>query len=89
MATKHSPGTTRAVGRGRVEHLLPAGGVPVGSLGVSLVQEVCALAVEVDGAAVVGQRLAVTGVGGSQEARQPVHRHLDGDHGVRKYFKHA
>lgn len=58
--------------------LLPAGGVPASGLGVSLVQEVGALAVEVDGALVVGQGLAVTGVGGSQEAGQAIHCHWDG-----------
>lgn len=58
--------------------LLPAGGVPASGLGVSLVQEVGALAVEVDGALVVGQGLAITGVGGSQEAGQAIHCHWDG-----------
>lgn len=47
----------------------------MGGLGEGLVQEVGALAVEVDGALVVGQGLAITGIGSSQEAGQPIHRH--------------
>lgn len=55
--------------------LLPAGGVPVGGLSECLVQELGALAVEMYGALVVGQGLAIVGIGGSQEAGQPIHRH--------------
>lgn len=53
----------------------------MGGLSEGLVQEVGALTVEMDGALVVGQGLAVTGVGSSQEAGQPVHGHWarDGD----------
>lgn len=47
----------------------------MGSLSECLVQELGALAVEVYGALVVGQGLAVTGIGGSQEAGQPIHCH--------------
>lgn len=47
----------------------------MGGLSEGLVQEVGALAVEMDGALVVGQGLAVPGVGGSQEAWQPIHGH--------------
>lgn len=47
----------------------------MGGLRESLVQEVGALTVEMDGALVVGQGLAVMGIGGSQEAGQPIHRH--------------
>lgn len=47
----------------------------MGSLSEGLVQEMGALAVEMDGALVVGQRLAIAGIGGSQEAGQPIHRH--------------
>lgn len=47
----------------------------MGGLGEGLVQDVGALAVEVDGALVVGQGLAVAGVGSSQEAGQPIHCH--------------
>lgn len=47
----------------------------MGSFSECLMQELGALAVEVYGALVVGQGPAVTGIGGSQEAGQPIHRH--------------
>lgn len=59
--------------------LLPAGGVPLGSLSICLMQELGALAVEMYGALVVGQGLAITGIGGSQEAGQPIHCHWTWD----------
>lgn len=55
----------------------------MGGLSESLVQEVGALTVEMDGALVVGQGLAITGIGGSQEAGQPIHRHWAQDGGDR------
>lgn len=55
--------------------LLPAGGVPLSSLSECLMQEPGVLAVEMYGALVVGQGLAVTGIGGSQEAGEPIHCH--------------
>lgn len=47
----------------------------MGGLSECLVQELGALAVEMYGALVVGQGLAIVGIGGSQEAGQPIHRH--------------
>lgn len=65
--------------------LLPPGGVPMGGLSEGLVQEVGALAVEMDGALVVGQRMAIAGIGGSQEAGQPIHRHWEWVVGMGKW----
>lgn len=65
----------------------------MGGLSEGLVQEVGALAVEMDGALVVGQGLAVAGVGSSQEAGQPVHGHWawdgDGKRGLQPLAEHG
>lgn len=59
----------------------------MGSLSECLMQELGALTVEMYGALVVGQGLAVAGIGGSQEAGQPIHRHWawDGEMGEAGY----
>lgn len=57
----------------------------MGGLSEGLVQEVGALAVEMDGALVVGQRMAIAGIGGSQEAGQPIHRHWEWVVGMGKW----
>lgn len=51
-------------------------------LSEGLVQEMGALAVEMDGALVVGQGLAITGIGGSQEVGQPINCHWAWEEGT-------